>query len=94
MYHKSFASRITTGNLDDDLQKIAEVDWIIEVVDGLAAIHGVAGLDPVTMIDLTSSHPVEATPVGELFVRNLALCFDRRLREAKPKDGPTFSRTV
>ena len=32
LYDKAFASRITTGNLDDDLGKIAEVDWIIEVV--------------------------------------------------------------
>jgi 3-hydroxyacyl-CoA dehydrogenase len=32
IYSKEFISRITTGNLDDDLQKIADVDWIIEVV--------------------------------------------------------------
>ncbi|MFD0962812.1 3-hydroxyacyl-CoA dehydrogenase/enoyl-CoA hydratase family protein [Pseudofulvibacter geojedonensis] len=32
IYHKDFASRITTGNLEDDLHKIADVDWIIEVV--------------------------------------------------------------
>jgi len=32
IYSKEFVSRITTGNLDDDLHKIAEVDWIIEVV--------------------------------------------------------------
>ncbi|MCX2720249.1 3-hydroxyacyl-CoA dehydrogenase/enoyl-CoA hydratase family protein [Lentiprolixibacter aurantiacus] len=32
IYHSKFASRITTGNLEDDLPKIAEVDWIIEVV--------------------------------------------------------------
>ncbi|OIQ22078.1 MAG: 3-hydroxyacyl-CoA dehydrogenase [Flavobacterium sp. MedPE-SWcel] len=32
IYHQKFASRITTGNLDDDLSKIADVDWIIEVV--------------------------------------------------------------
>ena len=32
IYSKEFISRITTGNIDDDLQKIAEVDWIIEVV--------------------------------------------------------------
>ena len=32
LYHKTFASRITTGNLEDDIAKIAEVDWIIEVV--------------------------------------------------------------
>ena len=32
IYSKEFVSRITTGNLDDDLHKISEVDWIIEVV--------------------------------------------------------------
>ncbi|NJB83768.1 3-hydroxyacyl-CoA dehydrogenase/enoyl-CoA hydratase family protein [Wenyingzhuangia aestuarii] len=32
LYNKAFASRISTGNLDDDLVKIKEVDWIIEVV--------------------------------------------------------------
>ncbi len=32
LYHKKFASRITTGNLEDDIAKVAEVDWIIEVV--------------------------------------------------------------
>ena len=32
IYHKKFASRITTGNLEDDIAKIAGVDWIIEVV--------------------------------------------------------------
>ena len=32
LYDKSFASRITLGNFDDDMHKIAEADWIIEVV--------------------------------------------------------------
>jgi len=32
IYKKAFASRIETGNFDDDLHKIADVDWIIEVV--------------------------------------------------------------
>lgn len=32
IYKKEFASRITTGNLEDDLNKVSEVDWIIEVV--------------------------------------------------------------
>lgn len=32
IYHPKFASRITTGNTTDDLAKIANVDWIIEVV--------------------------------------------------------------
>lgn len=32
IYHQSFASRISTGNTTDDLEKIKDVDWIIEVV--------------------------------------------------------------
>ena len=32
IYSKEFISRIITGNLEDDLYKIADVDWIIEVV--------------------------------------------------------------
>ncbi len=32
IYHQKFANRITTGNLEDDVAKIADVDWIIEVV--------------------------------------------------------------
>ncbi|MBN2867629.1 MAG: 3-hydroxyacyl-CoA dehydrogenase family protein, partial [Flavobacteriaceae bacterium] len=32
IYHQSFASRITTGNLEDDIAKVADVDWIMEVV--------------------------------------------------------------
>ncbi len=32
LYAKGFASRIKTGNFDDDLDKIADADWIIEVI--------------------------------------------------------------
>lgn len=32
IYKKSFASRITTGNFEDDMSKISSCDWIIEVV--------------------------------------------------------------
>lgn len=32
LYHPKFASRISTGNLEDDLHNIRSVDWIIEVV--------------------------------------------------------------
>ena len=32
IYRKSFASRIITGNFEDDLSKISSCDWIIEVV--------------------------------------------------------------
>src|SRR5690606_111715 len=32
IYDKAFVSRITTGNFDDDLEKIKDMDWTIEVV--------------------------------------------------------------
>jgi 3-hydroxyacyl-CoA dehydrogenase len=32
IYSKSFARRISTGNFDDDLSKIKDCDWVIEVV--------------------------------------------------------------
>lgn len=32
IYQKSFAKRIKTGNFDDDLPKIKDYDWVIEVV--------------------------------------------------------------
>lgn len=32
IYSKAFAKRITTGNFDDDMPKIADCDWVIEVV--------------------------------------------------------------
>jgi oxygen-independent coproporphyrinogen-3 oxidase len=38
---------------------------------------------------------IEATPVGELFLRNLAMCFDRFWREKhEGSQKPVFSRTV
>ncbi len=32
LYDKKFASRITTGNFDDDFEQISDCDWVIEVV--------------------------------------------------------------
>ncbi|MEM7104463.1 MAG: 3-hydroxyacyl-CoA dehydrogenase/enoyl-CoA hydratase family protein [Bacteroidota bacterium] len=32
LYEKGFANKIRTGNFEDDFEKIAEADWIIEVV--------------------------------------------------------------
>lgn len=38
---------------------------------------------------------IEATPMGELFIRNIAMCFDRYWREKhEGEDRPIFSRTV
>jgi len=32
IYHQRFVDRITTGNLEDDIAKVKDVDWIMEVV--------------------------------------------------------------
>ena len=32
LFDKKFAQRITTGNFEDDFDKIADADWIVEVV--------------------------------------------------------------
>src|SRR5690606_34088547 len=32
LYSTTYVSRITTGNFEDDLSKISEYDWVIEVV--------------------------------------------------------------
>ncbi len=46
------------------------------------------------MVRVTADR-IEATAVGELFVRNLAMCFDRYQRERHDGGGrPVFSRTV
>ena len=38
---------------------------------------------------------ISATPVGEIFIRNLAMCFDRYQRERHAAESaPVFSRTV
>src|SRR5579875_3059096 len=32
IYHKSFVNYISTGNFEDDMSKISDCDWVIEVV--------------------------------------------------------------
>ena len=32
IYSKKFVSRITTGNFEDDLNKLSEYDWILEAI--------------------------------------------------------------
>ena len=39
LMHKRNAKRITAGNIEDDLDKIADCDWVIEVVLELSLIH-------------------------------------------------------
>ncbi len=55
---------------------------------GLLAEHQREG-----MVEVTPGR-IRATALGELFVRNLAMCFDRYLREKDGGAKPVFSRTV
>ena len=32
LMHKSFAKRIIPGNLEDDLQKLEDCDWVVEAI--------------------------------------------------------------
>src|SRR5690625_2950902 len=57
IYHKKFADRITTGNLEDDIQKIANVDWIIEVVTEQLEIKQ-------QVFDQLETHRTEGTSVS------------------------------
>lgn len=67
---------------------IAFAEYFAEDLALLAA-HEAGGL---VRMDATR---IEATPIGELFVRNLAMCFDRYQRERHAADArPVFSRTV
>lgn len=46
------------------------------------------------MVNVTPER-IEVTPAGELFIRNLAMCFDRYWWEKhRDAEGPVFSRTV
>jgi oxygen-independent coproporphyrinogen-3 oxidase len=72
----------TTGAEFEELFRV-ELDELRELEkDGLVTID---------------SHLIEATPLGQFFLRNLALPFDRYLRARKARpDGVsrTFSRTI
>jgi len=52
IYNQKFASRITTGNLEDDLHKIADVNWIIEVDREVFAPFSVLSNATVFLTDL------------------------------------------
>lgn len=53
-------------------------------------------LTPLAKDGLVETHAgrVTATPLGRLFIRNVAMCFDAHLQRAERRPAPTFSRTV
>lgn len=67
------------------------IDFASYFADDIALLapHEAGGMVRVT------PERIEATPMGELFVRNLAICFDRYQREKHDAEAqPVFSRTV
>ncbi len=79
LYQKSFLSRITTGNLEDDIKGVATCDWIIEAVSENPAIKKVVydqlekARKPGTLITSnTSGIPLQilAKDRGEDFQKN------------------------
>ena len=56
IYNKKFIKRVTLGNFEDDINKISEVDWIIEVVVEKLEIKK-------TVFDLVERHRTEGTLV-------------------------------
>lgn len=74
-----------------DISRRFELDFASYFADDLALL---ADREREGLVSLGHGR-IEATPVGELFVRNLAMCFDRYQREKHDAESrPVFSRTV
>ena len=74
-----------------DVERRFGVDFARYFADDLALLADAEAEGLATVTD----REIAATPVGELFVRNLAMCFDRYQREKHAADAkPVFSRTV
>ena len=74
-----------------DIEQRYSIDFQKEFRDDLALL---APLEKDGLVRIASDR-IEATPIGELFVRNLAMCFDRYQREKHATEArPVFSRTV
>jgi len=58
-----------------------------------AELHELSGLAAEGMAEVAPGR-IRVTPLGELFVRNLAMCFDKYLPAAQQSAKPRFSRTV
>ena len=56
IYNKKFIERVTLGNFEDDIEKISDVDWIIEVVVEKLEIKK-------TVFDLVEKHRTNGTLV-------------------------------
>jgi oxygen-independent coproporphyrinogen-3 oxidase len=45
------------------------------------------------LVEVREGH-VRATPLGRMFIRNVAMCFDAHLAKTEHQPAPVFSRTV
>jgi len=95
---------------DDELRRDVIHELMCNLVIDVPSIEARHGVDfqQVFAVDLERLRPladegmvtigdreIRATPLGALFLRNLAVCFDRYWREKhEGGDKPTFSRTV
>jgi oxygen-independent coproporphyrinogen-3 oxidase len=74
-----------------DVERAFEIPFATYFATDLAELQRYADEGLVVV----SSTRIEATAVGELFIRNLAMCFDRYQREKHAEEArPIFSRTV
>ncbi len=74
-----------------EISRRFELDFASYFAEDLALL---AGFERDGLVRLGPGR-IEATPAGELFVRNLAMCFDRYQREKHDGETrPVFSRTV
>jgi oxygen-independent coproporphyrinogen III oxidase len=72
---------------DVDLEPLAPAGYFAD------ALRQLEPLAADGLVELSASR-VRATPVGQLFIRNIAMCFDAHLPAARRRGTPTFSRTV
>jgi oxygen-independent coproporphyrinogen-3 oxidase len=69
------------------------LDFAATFAEEMKELSAPGGLVDDGLVEL-SPGSIRLTPPGRRFVRNVAMVFDRHLREAKGGDRPVFSRTV
>jgi oxygen-independent coproporphyrinogen-3 oxidase len=73
-----------------DISKRHKIDFQSYFADACAEL---ALLEADNLVEVRP-HRILVTPLGQFFVRNVAMCFDRYLPAATKRHTPTFSRTV
>ena len=70
-----------------DLEQLAPAGYFADALQKLEPLVADG------LVEVAHGH-VTATPLGQLFIRNIAMCFDAHLPAAERRSTPTFSRTV